>query len=259
MELMVDIGNTNTVLGLFLHGSLDKFWRISSHCSKTEDEIWSVLDSLFKMDDFNSRLIKGVCISSVVPELSTIYRRMVEKYLLVKPMHISPDLNLGLDILYQDPYAVGADRICNAVAGKRKYGTPLIVLDFGTATTFDCINNNGDYLGGVICPGIESAASILHQKAAKLPKIEMVFPSRVIGRNTGESMQSGIMFGSIELIEGMIRRIKKELGGKPKVIATGGLAYMIAKRTKSIDLVDENLNLEGIYQIYRQNILTGRS
>ena len=259
MELMVDIGNTNTVLGLFLNGNLDKCWRISSHCSKTEDEIWSVVDSLFKMDQFEAHRITGVCISSVVPDLSTIYRRMVEKYLSIKPLHITPDLNLGLDILYQDPYAVGADRICNAVAGKRKYGTPLIVLDFGTATTFDCINENGDYLGGVICPGIESAASILHQKAAKLPKIEMVFPARVIGRNTGESMQSGIMFGSIEMIEGMLRRIKEELGGNPKVIATGGLAFMIAKKTKSIDLVDENLNLEGIHQIYRQNIQTGRS
>ena len=169
-------------------------------------------------------------------------------------MHISPDLNLGLDILYHDPYAVGADRICNAVAAKRKYGIPLIVLDFGTATTFDCINENGDYLGGVICPGIESAATILHRKAAKLPKIELIFPQQVIGRNTEESMQSGIMYGSIELIEGLVEKIKKELGGNPKTVATGGLAHTIAKRTKAIDVVDENLNLEGIYQIYTRNL-----
>jgi type III pantothenate kinase len=182
---------------------------------------------------------------------------MVEKYLSLKPLFINPDLNLGLKILYQDPYSVGSDRICNAVAGKLKYGTPLIVLDFGTATTFDCITKSGDYLGGVICPGIESAATILHQKAAKLPKIELVFPPKVIGRNTEESMQSGIMHGVVEMIEGLVKRIKKELPGNPKVVATGGLSHRIAKRTKAIDVVDENLNLEGIYQIYKQNLSLG--
>lgn len=257
MDLMIDIGNTHTVLGLFEDSKLIKHWRITSQYSRTEDEIWAVVDSFFKIDQLHNKYIEGVCISSVVPELTRIYRRMVEKYLSLKPMHISPDLNLGLDILYQDPYAVGADRICNAVAGKRKYGVPLIVLDFGTATTFDCINQNGDYLGGIICPGIESAAAILHRKAAKLPKIELIFPPHVIGLNTEESMQSGIMYGSLELIEGLLKKIKAELGGKPKVIATGGLAYTIAKRTKAIDIVDENLNLEGIYQIYKQNLITG--
>ena len=182
---------------------------------------------------------------------------MVEKYLSLKPLYITADLELDLKILYQDPYSVGADRICNSVAGKKKYGTPLIVLDFGTATTFDCITKDGDYLGGVICPGIESTATILNQKAAKLPKIELVFPPKVIGQNTEESMQSGIMFGSIELIEGLLRRIKQELSGNPMVIATGGLAHRIAKRTKAIDVVDENLNLEGIYQIYKQNLPNG--
>ena len=253
MDLMVDIGNTHTVLGIFDNNTLKRHWRVTSQFSRTEDEIWVVVDSLFNLDKLDLDQINGVCISSVVPELSRIYRRMVEKYLSLKPMHITPDLNLGLNILYQDPYSVGADRICNAVAGKRKYGVPLIVLDFGTATTFDCINKNGDYLGGVICPGIESAATILHRKAAKLPKIELIFPPKVIGLNTEESMQSGIMYGSVELIEGLIRKIKKELSGNPKVVATGGLAHTIAKRTKAIDVVDENLNLEGIYQIYKQN------
>ncbi len=257
MDLMVDIGNTHTVLGIFKNDHLEQHWRLASQFARTEDETWVVIDSFFKMESLEPRQIDGVCISSVVPELTRIYRRMIEKYLSIKPMHISPDLNLGLDILYQDPYAVGADRICNAVAGKKKYGVPLIVLDFGTATTFDCINENGDYLGGVICPGIESAAAILHQKAAKLPKIELLFPQRVIGLNTEESMQSGIMFGSLKLIEGMIKMIKKELAGNPKIVATGGLAHTIAKRTKDIDLVDENLNLEGIYQIYKYNLSTG--
>jgi type III pantothenate kinase len=253
MDLMVDIGNTHTVLGIFDNNILKRHWRVTSQFSRTEDEIWVVVDSLFNLDKLDLDQIRGVCISSVVPELSRIYRRMIEKYLSIKPMYISPELNLGLNILYQDPHSVGADRICNAVAGKRKYGSPLIVLDFGTATTFDCINKDGDYLGGVICPGIESAATILHHKAAKLPKIELIFPQQVIGNNTEESMQSGIMYGSVELIEGMLRRIKKELSGVPKVVATGGLAHRIAKRTKAIDVVDENLNLEGIFQIYKQN------
>ncbi len=256
MDLMIDIGNTHTVLGLYENDALKKHWRISSRYSRTEDEIWVVVDSFLKLNNMNSEMINGVCISSVVPEETRIYRKMVEKYLSCKPMHISPELNLGLDILYQDPYAVGADRICNAVAGKKKYGVPLIVLDFGTATTFDCINDNGDYLGGVICPGIESAASILHHKAAKLPKIELVFPPNVIGSNTEESMQSGIMYGSVELIQGMIKKIKSELGGSPKVVATGGLAHTIAKRTQAIDIVDENLILEGIYLLYKRNLST---
>jgi len=253
MHLVVDIGNTHTVLGIFEKNILVKHWRVASQYSRTEDEIWVVVDSLFNLEKLKHEKILGVGISSVVPELSRIYRRMVEKYLSIKPMYITADLILGLKILYQDPYSVGADRICNAVAGKIKYGSPLIILDFGTATTFDCITEKGDYLGGVICPGIESAATILHRNAAKLPKIDLIFPPKVIGRNTEESMQSGIMHGSVEMIEGLIMRIKKELSGKPKVVATGGLAHRIAKRTKAIDLVDENLILEGILQIYKQN------
>jgi type III pantothenate kinase len=254
MDLMVDIGNTHTVLGIFDNDILKRHWRVTSQLPRTEDEIWSVIDSFFHLDKLDLNKIKGVCISSVVPELSRIYKRMIEKYLSLKPMYISPDLNIGLNILYQDPHSVGADRICNAVAGKLKYGNPLIVLDFGTATTFDCINENGDYLGGVICPGVASAATILHRKAAKLPKIELLFPAQVIGKNTEESMQSGIMYGSVELIEGLIRRIKLELPGEPRVVATGGLAHTIAKRTKAIDVVDENLNLEGIFHIFKKNL-----
>ena len=254
MELMIDIGNTHTVLGIYHNHHLEKHWRLTSHASRTEDEIWAVVDSFFKFENLQTRDIAGVCISSVVPGLTRIYQWMVEKYLACRTMLIGTELDLGMKILYHDPPSVGADRICNAVAGKEKYGTPLIIVDFGTATTFDCINKQGDYLGGVICPGLESAASILHQKAAKLPKIELVFPPKVIGRNTEESMQSGIMFGSIEMIDGMLNRIEQELEATPKVVATGGLASTIAERSKAIDLVDENLSLEGIYLLYRRNL-----
>jgi type III pantothenate kinase len=253
MELMVDIGNTDTVLGLYKNSKLSYHWRLSSQFHRTEDECWVTIDAFFKAQQLDPFKINGVCLSSVVPELTLIYLRMVKKYLRIKPIVIGPDLNLEMRILYQDPLAVGADRICNAVAGKIKYGTPLIILDFGTATTFDCIDKNGNYLGGVICPGINNAADILHRKAAKLPKIDLRFPPRVIGRNTEESMQSGIMNGSVQMIEGLVKKIKKELLVKSKVIATGGLARIISKKTKSIDIVDDNLNIEGMYLIYKKN------
>ena len=254
MELMIDIGNTHTVLGIYHKDHLEKHWRLTSHAARTEDEIWSVVHSFFKFENLKISDIKGVCISSVVPGLTRLYQWMVDKYLSCRTMLISSELDLGMKILYHDPPSVGADRLCNAAAGKEKYGTPLIIVDFGTATTFDCIDKQGNYLGGIICPGLESAASILHQKAAKLPKIELIFPPKVIGRNTEESMQSGIMYGSIEMIDGMIKRIKKELGTDSRVIGTGGLAATIAERSKAIDLVDENLNLEGIYLLYQRNL-----
>ena len=169
MDLMIDIGNTNTVLGLYTSGKLQNVWRLGSKNSRTEDECWLAINSLFVLHKYDPHQIVGVVISSVVPEVTLLYQRMVKKYLNQEPLMINSDLDLGMKILYQDPYTVGADRICNAVAGKAKYGTPLIILDFGTATTFDCLNHDGDYLGGIICPGIESAAAVLHFKAAKLP------------------------------------------------------------------------------------------
>lgn len=250
---MIDIGNTNSVIGLYRGGSLDKLWRLSSGSSRTEDETWISINSLIRLDDRSNEQVRGVAISSVVPELTLVYRRMVKKYLGMDPLVIDANLDLGLKILYQDPSAVGADRLCNAVAGKTKFGSPLIILDFGTATTFDCLDDNGDYLGGIICPGIESAASVLHYKAAKLPKIDLVFPEKIIGRTTEQSMQSGILYGAVELIEGLVPKIRQELQSECKVIATGGLARVIANRTRTIDRVEESLNIEGIYLIYKRN------
>ncbi len=256
LELMIDIGNTHTVIGLFQYDKLIYHWRMSGFAARTEDETWVILRSFFKDVNYEITQIQGACISSVVPDFTLTFNRMLKKYLDITPLHISQDLDLNMKILYEDPKAVGADRICNAVAGKKKYGFPLIILDFGTATTFDCINSDGNYLGGVICPGIESAASVLHHKAAKLPKIELNFPLSVIGRNTEESMQSGIMYGFVELINGLLDKIIDELGGKPKVIATGGLASVILEKTDRIDKIDDNLNLEGIFYIFKENTVT---
>jgi len=254
MELMIDIGNTNVVLGIYHKEKLKHSWRMASQFVRTEDECWISLNSFFALEKIDPDQVKGVAISSVVPDLTLTYQRMVDKYIHTNPLMIGPDLDLGLRILYQDPHAVGADRICNSVAGKHRYGAPLIVLDFGTATTFDCLNRDGDYLGGIICPGIESAANILHRTAAKLPKIELRFPQQLIGRNTTESMQSGIMFGSIKLIEGLVDNIKKELGRDAVVVATGGMSGYIARGTECIDHVEEYLNIEGIYLIYKRNL-----
>ena len=251
---MIDIGNTDTVLGLYTKSNLLHSWRLSSRSHRTEDEYWVALESFLELQDFKVQEIQGVAISSVVPELTMVYRRMVEKYLKTNPLLVSADMDLGMKILYEDPNAVGADRLCNTVAGKARYGMPLIIIDFGTATTFDCVDQAGDYLGGVICPGIESTAAILHQRAAKLPKIELRFPEKVIGTNTQQSMQSGIMIGTVKLIEGLVDEIKKELSGNPKVIATGGLAHIVSEKTRCIDAVDYNLNLDGINLIYQRNI-----
>jgi type III pantothenate kinase len=254
MDLMIDIGNTHTVVGLISEEKLKYNWRLSSTMLRTEDEIWAVLSSFFKDIDFQYQNIKGIAISSVVPNLTLIYDRMIEKYFGKSALHINAKLNLGMEIIYENPNAVGADRICNAVAGKKKYGFPLIILDFGTATTFDCIDSNGNYIGGVICPGIESAATILHHKAAKLPKIELDFPNKIIGTNTDESMQSGIMYGFVELINGLIEKISNEMGSNPKVIATGGFASIISTKTDRIEEIDSELNLIGIYNIYKRNL-----
>lgn len=250
---MIDIGNTQTVIGLFIKGNLNTSWRVSSLYKRTEDELWITLSSFFSSSNFMPDNVDGVCISSVVPDLTVVFERMTRKYFKMEPLQVEFGLNFDMEIKYDNVHAVGADRICNAVAGKSKYGFPLIILDFGTATTFDCIDKNGDYIGGVICPGVESAASVLHHKAAKLPKIDLKIPARVIGTNTEHSMQSGIMHGSIEMINGLVEKIKSELGNAAQVIATGGLARVISDHSDKIDFVEPDLNLQGIYQIYIKN------
>ncbi len=252
MLLAIDVGNTHTVIGLYDGERLVADWRIASLTHRTADENWLAIKSFCIEAGIQPSGISGVGISSVVPDLTDIFEAMARKYLRVEPLTVSASLDIGIKILYKDPTSVGADRICNAVAGFRKYGGPLIIIDFGTATTYDVVSKEGDYLGGVITLGLESSAAELHRRAAKLPKIELHFPSSVIGRDTVSSMQAGIMFGTVDAIEGIVRRIRKELGTDSRVIATGGLSGTIARHTSIIEAVEPSLVLDGIRLIYER-------
>lgn len=254
MLLTVDIGNTNVLMGIFKSESLKDTWRFFSTSSRTPDEWGSLL--IIQAERFNFQLsdIKGVIISSVVPSLNPIFKKMSEIYLNLLPIFISPEINLGIKIMYEEPRMVGSDRICNAVAGFEKYGGPLIIVDFGTATTYDVVLKDGSYLGGIISPGIEMISEMLHKKTAKLPLVEQKFPKRIIGRNTEESIQSGIMFGAVVQVEGFVKLLKKEIKEKPKIIATGGIADLIQGKTNIIDYFEPFLILEGLNIIYKRNI-----
>lgn len=252
MLLAVDVGNTHTVIGVFDHERLVADWRMASNAHRTADEHWLTIRNFFADANISVRQINGVGISSVVPDLTDTLEIMVKKYLDLRPLIVSSALDLGIRILYSDPSQVGADRLCNAVAGFRKYGGPLIVIDFGTATTFDVIAANGDYLGGVITLGLESVSSELHHRAAKLPKIELHFPALVIGKDTVASMQAGVMFGGVDAVEGIVRRIRQELNVPAKVIATGGLSGIIARHTPIIEACEPSLVLEGVRLIYER-------
>jgi type III pantothenate kinase len=252
MLLAIDIGNTHTIFGIYKDNKLICSWRISSSTVRTEDEIWLLVKSFCEDMGIRASDIDGVGISSVVPNLTDIFIWMAEKHLKIKPLLVSSELDLGIKILYEDPTAVGADRLCNSVAGYTKYGGPIIIVDFGTATTYDVVSKDGEYLGGIIAPGIETCAIELHRRAAKLPKIELHFPENVIGKNTISSMQSGIMYGAIDSMEGMIRRIKGVIGSEARVIATGGLARVIIGHTDVIDHYEPSLVLDGINIIYQR-------
>ncbi len=252
MLITIDIGNTNVVIGIYRGSELIAHWRLSSQTPRTRDECWILLASLLEANSIEIDQIQGGIISSVVPNLTSTFFMLLEDYFKVKPIIVSSDLKLDLKILYEDPRAVGADRICNAVAGFHLFGGPLVILDFGTATTFDVISANNEYLGGIIAPGIELTASILHQRAARLPKVELKFPASVIGITTEASIQSGLMFGTVELINGLITRIEQQLGHPAKTIATGGLANVVSPFCKKIERIEPFLTLDGMRLIYEQ-------
>jgi type III pantothenate kinase len=246
MLLAIDLGNTNTVFGVY--GANDKLvmhWRLSTQKERTVDEYGILLRNLFALEKIDANEIHRVIIASVVPPLDPVLLEMVSSYFSVKPVFVTHE-NAGIPILYDKPSDVGADRIVDAVAVLHKYGKPAIVVDFGTATTFDAITAAGEYQGGVIAPGIIISAEALYQHAAKLPRIEIQKPSRVIGSSTVTSMQSGLFYGYVALVDGIITRMKEELGPNTKVIGTGGQAPLISQETKLIDTVDANLTLDGL-------------
>ncbi|MDU8673887.1 type III pantothenate kinase [Paenibacillus polymyxa] len=253
MILVVDVGNTNIVLGMYEGRELLHHYRISTSRQATADEYGVLIHNLFSMGGVLKDDIQGVIISSVVPPLVSVLEEMCDKYIGKTPLIVGPGIKTGLNLRYENPREVGADRIVNAVAAVERFGGPLVVVDFGTATTFDCIDDKGNYLGGVIVPGIGISTEALYQRASKLPRIELEKPKKVIGRNTVHAMQAGIIFGYAGQVDGIVRRIKEEMQAEPTVIATGGLAELIASETESIQKVLPMLTLEGLRIIYQRN------
>lgn len=251
MLLAIDVGNTNIVLGLMEGKTIHTHWRISTILTRTRDEFWVSIRLLADDAGIDISSIDGVIISSVVPILTHPLEEMCRKYLNCEPLVVDHTLNLDMPILYDNPSEVGADRICNAYGALKEHSSPLIVLDLGTATTFDVISQ-GSYLGGVIIPGLETSALDLFKRAARLPKVSFEFPEHIIGRTTTASLQSGLMWGAVDQIDGMIERISKELADEKPVtcVATGGLATIIAPHTKKIKYIDKDLTLKGMRRIF---------
>lgn len=251
MLFVLDVGNTNTVLGVFEGKELKYEWRIKTDRHKTEDEFGVLISSLFKHRGIEMSEITDVVISSVVPPIMFALEKMSRDYFRMEPYIVDKgDFQSYLKMNYPRPQEIGADRIVNAVAGISQYGAPLIIIDFGTATTYCYINDKKEYNGGIIAPGMNISMEALYSRASKLPKIEIEAPTNVVGKSTVEAMQSGIYYGTIEMIDGLVRRIKEQYNTDATVIATGGLSQLIAKDSKMIDRVDPNLTLKGLAMIY---------
>ncbi len=252
MLLTIDIGNTQIAAGLFLQDELRVQWRLSSRIERTEDETWILMEGIARANGFEITETTGVAITSVVPDIRHTFEKMALKYLKCDPVVVNSQIDLGIKIEYENPKAVGADRLCNAVGGFYKHGGPLIIVDFGTATTFDVVSENGEYLGGIIAPGIEMSSMILHQRAAKLPRVYLTFPKKIIGTTTETSIQSGLMYGAVEMVEGFTKRIQKELGRETTNIATGGLARLVLGELRTPYILEPYLTLEGLRIIHHR-------
>src|SRR3982075_1183771 len=274
MLLVLDVGNTNTVLGVFARVSkvhadgeadtperyerLVANWRVATVQTSTVDEYGVLFRNLFSMAGLEAKGIHGIVISSVVPPLDPVLRQVCVRYFDLKPLFIEPGVKTGMPVHYDNPAEVGADRIVNAVAAFEKYGGPCVIVDLGTATTFDCVSAKGEYLGGVICPGIGISADALFQRTARLPRVEIRKPARVIGSNTVGSLQSGLYYGYLGLVDGILELLLGEMGKETKCIATGGLGSMIGTGSKYIKNVDDSLTLDGLRIIWARNVAAQR-
>lgn len=253
MLLAIDIGNTNVVIGIFDKKKLRANWRVGTNTKITSDEYAMIFKDLFGFARLEFKAIRGVIISSVVPPIPPVMVEMSRKYFDIEPMMVTDRIKTGIKISYENPKEVGADRIVNAAAAFRVYGGPIIIVDFGTATTFCAVTRKGEYLGGAIAPGVKISAEALFQRASKLPRVELSKPPKVIGADTISAMQAGIIYGYAGLVDGIVERMKKELSAKAKVVATGGLAELVAPETKTIQEVKPHLTLEGLKLIYDIN------
>lgn len=254
MIFVLDIGNTNMVLGVFQNDTLQYEWRVKTDRYKTEDEFAMLIKSLFDYRGISFRVIEGITISSVVPPIMRSIKNMCKSYFNLEPLIIEKDnAESFLTITYPHPNEIGADRIVNAVGAITIYGGPLVIIDFGTATTYCYINEKNEYVGGIISPGLKTSLEALYNKASKLPKIEVKPPRNVIGSSTVEAMESGVFYGSVGQVEGMLKRIHGAMDTEFTVVATGGLASLMAEGTELIDIVDTHLTLKGLYEIYQKN------
>jgi type III pantothenate kinase len=251
--LTIDAGNSNTVLGVHEGAELRVHWRLTTRREQTADEYGILVRNLFAASGLDPRHVLGVALASVVPPLTPVLMMLARQYLGLEPLVVEPGVRTGMPILYEPPSDVGADRIVNGVAALAAYGGPIIVVDFGTATTFDVVTRKGEYIGGVICPGVGISADALFQRAARLPRVDVRNPGRVIGRSTVGSIQSGMYFGYAAMVEGIIGRIRAEMGEPARVVATGGLAELLAAEIPSIEAVDPVLTLTGLRLIWERN------
>src|ERR1700730_15625669 len=270
MLLVLDVGNTNTVLGVFAKAGGDGApesqhyerlvanWRVATIATQTVDEYGVLFRNLFAMDKIEVKGIHGIIISSVVPPVDSTLRQVCEHYFNTRPLFIEPGIKTGMPVLYENPAEVGADRIVNSVAAFEKFGGPCIVVDFGTATTFDCVSTKGEYQGGVICPGIGISADALFEKTARLPRVDIRKPARVIGSTTVGSLQSGLYYGYLGLVDGILDLLLAELGHGTRVVATGGLGSLIGPGSKYIKNGDDFLILEGLRIIWERNTTARR-
>lgn len=254
MLLVIDLGNTNIKCGIFMGDKLVHSWRMGTKIDRTADELGIKVVSFFNYLGLNTEDVEDIMVSSVIPSINYTVEHMCRIYFKKKPYFVEPGIKTGINILYDNPKELGSDRIVNAVAAYEKYGGPCITVDFGTATSYGAVSAKGEFLGGAICPGVKISAEALISNTAKLPRVELTMPKTVINRNTVSCMQSGVLYGYVGQVDYILRKMKAELGGKATVVATGGLADVIAQQTKTIDIIDSLLTLEGLQIIYEKNL-----